>query len=369
MPLAEIEIYEPMILLNPSTQRDAGVTNNGKRKQPTPRWCAVFALACLVLLGPGQPAGAAQQGLPLFADRDLGEALAQAVQNLGPNAQHIDIKPSAIAAACAAAPGTAPRLALLARNPTRAELDRCGQTASAEVTIVEIGRQAVAVVVPINSPVWSVNTAGLFRALGQNSGNTSRTTTWNEIDPSYPKLPIGLLLPPTNSRTWELFNALIMQSGCDRTATARMPFDLKSRAAYCAALRTDIQVSAREGGVQGIASWAAAALPGQIAIVSVAELRQLDHRVVPLLLDGALPTAANIDSGRYPAAEKIELMIVVPTGANRTQRADARTLAFNLLAETSIGPTGSLAPAGLIPLPPPDRIAARSQAITFLEPR
>jgi hypothetical protein len=44
-------------------------------------------------------------------------------------------------------------------------------------------------------------------------------------------------------------------------------------------------------------------------------------------------------------------------------------LAFSLLAEASIGPTGSLAPAGLLPLPPPDRIAARTQAVAFLEQR
>jgi phosphate transport system substrate-binding protein len=369
MPPSEIEIYKPMISPNSRTQRDPGVISRNRCERPARGWIGVLALACLVMLGSGSPADAAQSGLPIFADRDLGEALAQAVQGLGPDAQRVEIRPSASAAACATAPGTAPRLALLARIPTRAELDRCGQAASAEVTIVEIGRQAVAVVVPISSPVWPVNATGLFRALAQNSGDTPRAMNWNEIDPSYPKLPIGLLLPPANSRTRELFNTLIMQSGCDRMATARMPFDLKGRATYCTSPRADIQVSEREGGVQGLVGWVAAALPGQIAIVSVAELRQLDQRVVPLLLDGALPTAANIDSGRYPAAEKIELMIVMPNGANRTQRADARNVAFNLLAEASIGPSGSLAPAGLIPLPPPERIAARTQAVAFLEQR
>jgi hypothetical protein len=89
--------------------------------------------------------------------------------------------------------------------------------------------------------------------------------------------------------------------------------------------------------------------------------------VVPLLLEGVLPTAANIESGRYPAADRIELMIVVPNQASREQRLAARDLAFSLLAEASIGPAGNLAPAGLIPLPPPDRLAARSQAVAFLE--
>jgi phosphate transport system substrate-binding protein len=327
---------------------------------------ALAGLASLVL---GQPAGAAQQNVPLFADRDLGDKLAEAVQHLGPDAQRIDVRPSASAAACGTAPGGAPRLALLARVPTRADLDRCGRATSADVSIVEIGRQAVALVVPINSPVWPVDAAGLFRAVGQNGGDTKRASTWADVNPAYPKLPIGLLLPPADSRTRHLFDVQIMQLGCDRAATARTPFDLTSRTAFCAALRSDIPISAREAGVEGVANWAAAASPGQVAIVSIAELRQLDHRVVPLLFDGVLPTAANIESGRYPAAEKIELMLVVPNAANPAQRTDARNLAFNLLAETSIGPTGSLAPAGLIPLPPPERIAARSQAVAFLEQR
>jgi phosphate transport system substrate-binding protein len=306
---------------------------------------------------------------PLFADRDLGDALVQAAQNVGPEAQQIEIKASASAAACATAPIGVPRLALLARSLTRSELDRCIQSASASVNIVEIGRQAVAVVVPINSPVWPVDAAVLFRALGQNGGDTPPAKTWSGISPTYPNLPIGLLLPPSTSRSRYLFNALIMQPGCDQVASARTPFELKSRAGFCAGLRTDIQVSERTTGVEGVANWAAAALPGQIAVVSVGELRQLDRRVVPLLLDGALPTAANIESGRYPAAARVELMIIMPSAATQSQRAGARSLVLNLLGEASIGPTGSLAPAGLIPLPPAERIAARSRGVDFLEQR
>jgi len=76
-----------------------------------------------------------------------------------------------------------------------------------------------------------------------------------------------------------------------------------------------------------------------------------------------------LESARYPAAKKIELMIVMPNGADQSKRTDARNLAFNLLAETSIGPTGSLANAGLLPLPPPERISARSQAVAFMDQR
>jgi ABC-type phosphate transport system substrate-binding protein len=367
LPLSEIEMYQPMTISKPPTQRDGSVTN--MRVSRPLVWCWFITLAMLAPLGHGPSAVAAQQMVPLFADRDLGDALVQAAQNIGPEAQQIAIRASASAAACTAAPIGLPRLALLARSLTRSELDRCLQSASAGVSIVAIGRQAVAVVVPINSPVWPVDAAVLFHAVGRNGGDAPPAITWNGINPTYPNLPIGLLLPPPTSRTRYLFDTLIMQPGCDQAASMRTPFDLMSRASFCAGLRSDIQVSERKTGVEGVANWAAAALPGQIAVVSVGELRQLDRRVVPLLLDGALPTAANIESGRYPAAAKIELMIVMPNAATQLQRADARGLVLNLLCEASIGPTGGLAPAGLIPLPPSERIATRSQAVDFLEQR
>lgn len=329
------------------------------------RSCAAWACAALVSLS----AHAAPPAVAVFADGDLGGALAQAVQDAGANSQQVEIRPSARVAACASTPGSAPRLALLASAPSQAELIRCAQAIGAEANIFEIGRQAVALVVPVNSPVWSVNSASVFRALGQNGSDTPRATTWNQVDPANPNLPIGVLRPPSSSRTQQLFDALVMQTGCNQVATTRAPFEQKARASFCGALRTDIQTAQRQDGTEDVANWAAAAPLGQIAIVSISELRQLDGKVVPLLLDGVLPTAANIETGRYPAADKVQLMIVVPNAASRAQRTAARELALSLLAETSIGPSGSMAPAGLLPLPPTQRIAARTQAVAFLEQR
>jgi ABC-type phosphate transport system substrate-binding protein len=310
---------------------------------------------------------AAAPTVPLFADRDLGDALAQAIEGAGSDARHVEVAPAAVRAACTAAAGSTPRLALLTRVPSRIELDACGDAAAADVSTLAIGRQAVALVAPASSPVWSISAAALFRAIGQNSDAKPPPATWSDIDPAYPHLPIGLLMPASDSRAQRLFDTLIIARGCDNAGGERIPFDLKSRARFCGVLRSDIPVLQRQGGAQDVANWAASAPSGQIAIVTIGELRELDRRVVPLLIDGALPTAANIANGRYPAAEQVQLLIVVPHAADPAQRTAARALAFNLLAETTIGPTGSLAPAGLIPLPPSERIAARSQAVASLE--
>lgn len=354
MPQPEIEMYIQRKSFLSGCSRETSVT--------------CVAIVLIALLVTSLPAIAEPPGVPLFADSDLGEALAQAVGGTGTDTEKVDVQQSARAAACKSAPGAMPRLALLSHLSSRAELDRCAQTASAEVSVVEVGRQAVALVAPMNSPVWALDLDALFSALGRNSGSAARPTTWDAIDPSYPKLPIGVLLPSPESRVMRLFGALIMEQGCDK-AIGRIPFDRNDRIRFCDAVRDDSTVSHRRGGTRDVANWAAVAPPGQIAVVSVAELRQLDRQVVPLLFGGALPTADNIASGRYPAVERVDLMIVLPNQANNAQRTAARDLAFSLLSEDSIGPAGCLAQAGLIPLPPAERLAARSRVVALLEQR
>ncbi len=269
--------------------------------------------------------------------------------------------------ACAAAPTTAPRIALVAHVPSRAELEECGRNAAADVGSVGIGREAVAIVVPASAPVWSMHTAALFRAIGEHGGGKRSPANWSDVDPALPRLPIGLLAPPAGSRTEQLFAGLVMQTGCEAAAGARLPFDAQERAEFCNGLRQDIPVARRTGGADALKAWAAAAPAGQVAVVSLPELRQLDESVVPLLLDGALPTSDNLAAGRYPAAAAVLLLIVVPHAAGRESREEARKLAFDLLGEASIGPEGRLAPLGLIPLAPADRIAARSRVVAALQ--
>ena len=372
---SEIEMFRPRV---PARFADTSIRDRivgvaaiaawtaGSRACHTVGRIAVAALVCIAAQALAPRVHAATQGVLLFADRDLGDTLAQAVQALGSDTRRIEIGPLAIRTACATSFGPTPRLALTTRVPSRIEIDRCSETAAAEVTAVQVGRQAVALVTPANSPVWSISAAGLFRAIGQNSGETPHPATWSDVDPSYPHSPIGLLQPPSGSRAQRLFDSLILAPGCASASGARMPFELKNRITFCSAVRSDIPAAQRQGGAQDVATWAASAPPGQIAVVTINELRELDRRVAPLLLDGALPTAANIEDGRYPASEQVQLVIVVPRAADRARRTEAKALAFDRLAEASIGPAGRLAPAGLIPLPPPERIAARSQAVAAM---
>ncbi len=325
-----------------------------------------LVVAALCACAPLGVAWAARQDVFLFTDRDIGEALAARVQDFAADMAQTQAQPFVIGAACRASIGLVPRFAVLARVPTDAQLERCAQNANADVKVLVVGYQALAFVVPSNAPVWSVDAAVLFRAFGQNGGDPSRPPNWSSIDRNYPDQPIGLLLPAPGSRAQRLFDAFVMDLGCERVVGAHVPIDRADGMEFCAALRSDIPIARRDGGVDDVAKWAASAPPGAVAVVNTAELAQLGRRVVPLLLDGMLPTGENIDSGRYPVAEKVALLIVVPRATDQVRRNVARGVAFRLLSEASIGPAGQLPSAGLMPLPPAERVTLRAQADEFV---
>lgn len=100
------------------------------------RQVAVALVMCAAMLTTIPMAHAATQGVPLFADRDIGDPLAQAVQGLGSDSRHVETGVAAVNAACAAAPGPTPRLALLTREPSRTAIEACSRTAAAEVSTI-----------------------------------------------------------------------------------------------------------------------------------------------------------------------------------------------------------------------------------------
>jgi hypothetical protein len=348
-----------------SMQMRGAIRAARRRLAAAGRIIGAFAVLVLGGLAPPVPARAAGPAVVLLADRDIDDRLSRAVGSLAPEARRIEM--GGADAACTAAPGAKPRLALVSNALSPGFIEACQRSADAQVISVALGHQAVALVAPARAPVWPVSSDALFRALTEHAEKTGRPAYWSDLDARYPKLPIGLLLAPSASVAERLFDSRVVVPSCIAASGEGLPFGPGNRSRYCGMLRRDLPAVQRQAYAQDLASWAASAPAGQLAVVRLAELRQLDGLVIPLPLDGVLPTSANIASGRYGAAETIELLIVVPNDADGNERSEARTMAFDLLAEASIGPDGSLVSAGLVPLAATDRVAARSRALPFLE--
>jgi hypothetical protein len=329
------------------------------------RWLRRTGLAFCFGLAATQPVLAAND-VVIFTDRDLGDAAGPVVAPLRSPARVVETDVRAMDAACTTLPGNRVRLAVLARMPNQAEMDVCAGGISADVTAVPLGHQAIALATPSAGPVFSVSANDLFRAFGANAGGPL-PASWDGLNLTYPAAPVSILAPRPGSVARQLFDAQ-MEAGCVASVAAtKLPFDRAGRTVFCGALRVDPAVRQRDAAPGAVAEWAKAAGPGAVAVMSVTELPPLDGAATALLIDNVAPSAANISSGRYPAARPVSLMVVLPRATDAPRREAARQAAFDLMSEGMIGPSGALNGAGLVALPPADRVAARAKAVAFIE--
>jgi phosphate transport system substrate-binding protein len=319
-------------------------------------------LAALLFLLPTARAGT--HDVLLFIQGDLDPAVANAARSSGDPAM------SRIAdadAACAEQPADTPRLAMVVGILAKSDVEACGRTATADVLAVTIGYQAIALVTPAKARAFAVHSTDLYHAMAAHAGTPGVPMAWRDVNAKLPSLPFGLLAPPAGSTASRLFDTYVMEPACREPNGTKSPMQATSQSDSCTALRSAPSMVRRKGDDHELAVWAASAPDGQLAVVTLAELRKLDHAVVPLPLDDVLPTAADIVSGRYPAAEPVSLLVVVPRDVTAERRDAARQAVFEFMSERGIGPDGSLTQAGLIPLAPAERVASRVRAVAFVQ--
>lgn len=320
------------------------------------RWGACGAVLALAWSAP--QASAAPQPV-LLAEHGLAE--------LSPGAAW---KPASRAAtlAAACAPGAAvPRLALFAGPVGRIGLQGCRRDSQALVESFDFARFAVVLAVPSTGEVMPLGTADLFRAFGVAAGGTAETRRWNDVRAGLPSRPAGLSAARTGSAAAMLFGAAIMEPGCV-AARAMVAFAAALREAQCAALRPSPDIAVRPAGEAALLAWTGTAPAGAVAVVTLAELRALQGRLLPVPIDGVLPTVGNIVSGAYAATVHLHLLIVLPQAMDAAAREAGRAAVFELLSERSLGPGGSMSAAGVIGPPAADRMTLRGRAFSLLAP-
>jgi hypothetical protein len=282
----------------------------------------------------------------------------------------------ALAAACAPA-GAAPRLLLTTERPGRLALEGCRDATARRmrVEVLPLGRLAVAVVAPARGPVFALDAEGTFRSVAEAAPPSAAAAAPVRVVSTTAAPPTGgapaprMLAPAEGSLGWRVFAATALDGGCAATLGVHMPFGVAERAAACSALRGAATTRREEGDLAALRSWARQAPAGNIAVVTLPELRSLGGEVLPLPFDGVLPTIGNVASGAYPLAMPLHLVIVRPAGAEGPGLEAARDAAFEIMSERSLGPSGPVAALGVAPLPPAERVAARGTAFTLLRTR
>jgi hypothetical protein len=256
--------------------------------------------------------------------------------------------PDALGTACTPEPGVAIRIALLAGSVPRLRDATCRRSAAAQTLVLTLGHEAL-------------DSVAVFRAFGAAAPRGTAAAAGT------------LLAPAAGTPSDALLGAMVLEHGCVTTLPmGAVPHAAAARSLFCAALSEGSNVVRRRPGsaAEGVAqirAWAASALAGAIAAISLTEWIELTGVVTPMPLDGVLPTAAKLAADIYPASRQIKLAFVVPRAASQPARNAALDTGFALLAETVIGPLGTLAGRGITALPPATRVDARLRLVDFLE--
>ena len=258
-----------------------------------------------------------------------------------------------------------PDFALVTRRMPRSVFETCQANGVTEVIEIRVGFGAVVLAARRGDVAPVLSSRHFYQALaaehaGEDGFAPNHFATWAEVDPSLPRRAIRVLVPEANSGMRALMEDLIMEAGCREVRAIRLIFEAAYRRSKCITLRNDGRVLAVRGDDMVAALMVAP--PGTIAVISFEQLVRSGGNLLPLSIDGVLPSASSITSLEYNQSQTIYLYGKRQHGRSRHGVGIVRGVREFLVEATSehaTGPGGYLTSAGLLPLPPSERAEQR----------
>ncbi len=295
-----------------------------------------------------------------FAER-WGREVRPDVRFLGAN--------QALALFCAGVGPETPDVAVSTRRMPAGIRQSCRMNGVRDVVELKLGFGAVVLVARRGDPMPQLSSRNLQEAIaaerptGDGAFAPNSYTTWSQLGRGLPPSPIRVLVPRGDSGTRQLFEDLVLESGCRDIKEMRLLFDAGFRRSKCITLRTDGRVE--EVAEDQMVATLMSSPPGTLAVVTFDEAMRSGGNLIALPLDGVLPTIASIAAMDYDPTRVVYLYAKRQHARNRQGVGVVHGIA-ELLAEAAsegaTGPAGFLARAGLVPLPPAERVAQRAVA-------
>lgn len=262
-----------------------------------------------------------------------------------------------------------PDIAVSTRRMPSGMKHSCRVNGVRDVVELKLGFGAVVLVARRGDPMPQLSSRNVQealaaeRAMSDGSFQPNPDTNWTQIARGLPPTPIRVLVPRGDSGTRQLFEDLVLEAGCRDIKEMRLLFDAGFRRNKCTTLRTDGRVV--EVAEDQTVATLMASPPGTLAVVTFDEAMRSGGNLIALPLDGVLPTIASIAAMDYDPTRVVYLYAKRQHARNQQGVGVVHGIA-ELLAEaaseSATGPAGFLSRAGLVPLPPSERIAQRSVA-------
>lgn len=320
-----------------------------------------------------QPSGGVlRQGLHIVSSgssRSVTEALVDAFSSRYAEGQppRVEIVGSAAALErfCAGVGVDTPDLAISSRRMPRAVHTTCQTNGVTDIIEVQLGLGAVVIATRRGDSIANLTTRQIYAALAaeyavEDDFRPNTTNTWSQINGTLPASQIRAIVPDRSSGTRGLFNDFVMEGGCREVKAVRLIFSAAFRVSKCITLRHDDRV--REMSSSDVPAALLASPPGTIGAISYGQLLESGGNLVPVALNGVLPTAASIASGDYDLTRTIYLYAKRHHARNLQGVGVVRGIREfigDAVSEATGGPGGLLSQHGLVPLVPALRAQQR----------
>lgn len=274
---------------------------------------------------------------------------------------------------CQPPDGVAPRVAFTTRPMPVSMSKACKTMAAGTLNAVELGREAIVLAVRADATINSLKTSDVYHALARDTaaGDEFRRNVairWSDVGSGLPQQDIRFQLPPRSDHRRQLFDALVMESGCRGEDLIKGIFEASQRTARCTTIRIDrVREIAREHAVRSLLE----APAGTIGVLSYHDVAESDGKLMAITLNGVQPTPLAIQEGTYGFASSHFMYALrgpdPGTGALDQDREIAHLISL-AESEEIIGPNGLVTRGNLVPLPADERDLQRSTQAALEEP-
>jgi phosphate transport system substrate-binding protein len=230
------------------------------------------------------------------------------------------------------------------------EAELCSQNGVTDVREVLIGYDGLSIASAINGIEIELTKTNIFRALAAEvvvDGNlvANPYKTWNEIDSSFPELPIIVFGPPPTSGTRDAFVELVMHEGCASfPEIVALPDDRKRE--VCDRMRQDGPFI-EAGENDNLIVQRLLADTNVLGIFGYSFLYENTDTLKGISVDGVFPTPETIADASYSVSRPLYIYI---KNAHLNVIPGMNEFVAEYLSDAAIGPDGYLLERGLIPI-------------------
>lgn len=204
-----------------------------------------------------------------------------------------------------------PDIANASRRMKASEFATCQQNGVTEIVEFEVGKDGIAIASARNGITIPLTSEEVYEAIAAEPyGEPNTARSWNDVNPSFPDLPILVYGPPATSGTRDALTELILKPGCqsDPETAALKETDEDRFEEICTEVRSD-GAYVDQGENDNLIVQKIVANPEAVGIFGYSFLEKNANQLQGLTMNGVAPTYENIADGSYPGARPLYLYV------------------------------------------------------------